>query len=138
MTDTRADRIDLEGYTPGHDEDLAFMSNMVGPEYFRTLRIPLVAGREFEDRDDLHGAPVAIVNTTLAERYWGGPDRAIGKRLRTVDGRWRTVVGVAADAKLNQADGLHPTADGVEAIVRNILPTVESFLKERVAVRTAR
>jgi acyl-CoA thioesterase-1 len=46
--------------------------------------------------------------------------------------------GVAADAKLNQTDGLHPTADGVEVIVRNILPTVESFLKERVAVRTAR
>jgi len=36
--------------------------------------------------------------------------------------------GVAADAKLNQADGLHPTAEGVDAIVRNILPAVEAFL----------
>ena len=36
--------------------------------------------------------------------------------------------GVAADAKLNQADGLHPTADGVDAIVKNILPSVEAFL----------
>ena len=36
--------------------------------------------------------------------------------------------GVASDAKLNQADGLHPTAEGVDAIVRNILPTVEIFL----------
>jgi len=36
--------------------------------------------------------------------------------------------GVAADAKLNQADGLHPTAAGVDVIVRNILPTVEAFL----------
>lgn len=36
--------------------------------------------------------------------------------------------GVAADARLNQADGLHPTAEGVEVIVRNILPTVEAFL----------
>jgi acyl-CoA thioesterase-1 len=36
--------------------------------------------------------------------------------------------GVASDAKLNQADGLHPTADGVDAIVKNILPTVEAFL----------
>jgi acyl-CoA thioesterase-1 len=35
---------------------------------------------------------------------------------------------VAADAKLNQADGLHPTAEGVDTIVRNILPTVEAFL----------
>jgi acyl-CoA thioesterase-1 len=36
--------------------------------------------------------------------------------------------GVATDAKLNQADGLHPTAEGVDVIVRNILPTVEAFL----------
>ena len=36
--------------------------------------------------------------------------------------------GVAADARLNQADGLHPTADGVDVIVKNILPTVEAFL----------
>jgi acyl-CoA thioesterase-1 len=36
--------------------------------------------------------------------------------------------GVAADARLNQADGLHPTAEGVEVIVKNILPAVEAFL----------
>ena len=36
--------------------------------------------------------------------------------------------GVATDAKLNQADGLHPTAEGVDVIVKNILPTVEAFL----------
>lgn len=36
--------------------------------------------------------------------------------------------GVAADAKLNQADGLHPTAEGVDVIVKNILPTVQAFL----------
>ena len=36
--------------------------------------------------------------------------------------------GVAADARLNQADGMHPTAEGVDVIVRNILPTVEAFV----------
>ena len=36
--------------------------------------------------------------------------------------------GVAADAKLNQKDGIHPTAEGVDTIVKNILPTVEAFL----------
>jgi acyl-CoA thioesterase-1 len=36
--------------------------------------------------------------------------------------------GVATDAKLNQADGLHPTAEGIDRIVKNILPTVEAFL----------
>jgi acyl-CoA thioesterase I len=36
--------------------------------------------------------------------------------------------GVAADAKLNQADGIHPTPQGVDIIVKNMLPTVEAFL----------
>jgi acyl-CoA thioesterase-1 len=36
--------------------------------------------------------------------------------------------GVAADAKLNQADGMHPTAEGIDVIVKNILPTVKAFL----------
>ncbi|MCA6108760.1 arylesterase [Bradyrhizobium cenepequi] len=36
--------------------------------------------------------------------------------------------GVAADAKLNQADGMHPTSDGIDIIVKNILPTVEAFV----------
>ena len=36
--------------------------------------------------------------------------------------------GVAANAKLNQADGMHPTAEGVDVIVRNILPTVQAFV----------
>jgi acyl-CoA thioesterase I len=36
--------------------------------------------------------------------------------------------GVATDASLNQADGLHPTAEGIDVIVKNILPTVEAFL----------
>ena len=36
--------------------------------------------------------------------------------------------GIAGDAKLNQADGLHPTAAGIDVIVKNILPTVEAFL----------
>jgi acyl-CoA thioesterase I len=36
--------------------------------------------------------------------------------------------GVAADARLNQPDGLHPTAEGVDVIVRNILPTVQAFV----------
>ncbi len=41
--------------------------------------------------------------------------------------------GIVGDAKLNQSDGLHPTAEGVDAIVKRILPTVEAFLKNRGA-----
>jgi len=89
----------IDGYEPQRDEDLALSSNTIGPDYFRTLRIPLIAGREFEDRDDEHAAPVAIVNGTLARRFWGGAANALGKRVRVGDGEWRTVTGVAADIK---------------------------------------
>src|SRR5882672_936697 len=44
--------------------------------------------------------------------------------------------GVAADARLNQADGLHPTAEGVDVIVKNILPSVEAFLGALSAQRS--
>ena len=43
--------------------------------------------------------------------------------------------GVAADARLNQADGIHPTAEGVGIIVNNIMPTVEAFLGTHPAVK---
>ncbi len=100
--DTRSQRVAIEGYDPRRGEDLAFMSNTVSSDYFQTLRIPIAAGRAFEDRDDETGAPVAIVNTTLAQRFWGGAANAIGKRVRVADGEWRTVVGVAADVKYSR------------------------------------
>ena len=106
VVDTRAQRVTIEGYEPQRGEDLAFLSNTVGSDYFRTLRIGLMTGRAFEERDDETTAPVVIVNNTLARRFWGGAANAIGRRVRTADGAWRTVIGVAADVKysrLNEA-----------------------------------
>jgi predicted permease len=100
--DTPSRRVAIEGYEPRRGEDLALMSNTVGSDYFRTLRISLVAGRSFEDRDDETAAPVAIVNHTLAQRFWGGAANAIGKRIRVGDGEWRNVIGVAADVKYSR------------------------------------
>lgn len=92
---TREQRVSIDGYTPRRDEDLSYSTNTVGPEYCRTLRITVVAGREFEDRDDDTAAPVAVVNQTLAQKFWGGAANAVGKRLRVGSGGWRTVIGVA-------------------------------------------
>jgi putative ABC transport system permease protein len=97
--DTPARRVAIEGYQPRRDEDVAFLFNVVGPDYFRTLRIALAAGRPFEERDDERAAPVAIVNQTLAQRFWGGASSALGRQIRVADGEWRTIVGVAADVK---------------------------------------
>jgi putative ABC transport system permease protein len=99
---TRTQAVAVEGYEPKPGEDLALLNNAVGPDYFRTLGIGLVAGREFEDRDDETAAPVVVVNNTLAQAFWGGAARALGKRVRVGGGDWRTVVGVAADVKYLQ------------------------------------
>ena len=94
-----AQRVAVEGYDAGRNEDLGFITNTVAPDYFRTLRISLAGGRPFYDHDDEMAAPVVIVNNTLARRFWRGASEAIGKRIRIGDGEWRTIVGVATDVK---------------------------------------
>jgi predicted permease len=95
-------RAAIDGYEPRRGEDLAFLSNTVAADYFRTLRINLMAGRSFDVRDDESAPPVVIVNNTLAQRFWDGAANAIGKRIRVGDGEWRTVIGVAANVKYTQ------------------------------------
>ncbi|HWF84515.1 MAG TPA: ABC transporter permease [Vicinamibacterales bacterium] len=100
--DTPVRRVAIDGYESSRGEDLAFMSNTIGPDYFRTLRIPVMAGRAFEDRDDDAAAPVAVVNMTFAQRFWGSAANGIGKRVHVGDGEWRTVIGVAGDVKYSR------------------------------------
>jgi predicted permease len=70
---------------------------VIGPSYFDTLRIPLLAGRDFSWIDDASAPAVAIVNETLARRFW--PDRnALGQRMRSGDASIE-VVGIAKEAK---------------------------------------
>ncbi len=87
----------------GQDEEAMFRVSR--PEYFRTMGVPLRAGRDFTDRDTLDAPKVVIVNETLAHKFWPSED-AIGKRL-TLDNprnptqpvQWLTVVGVIKDLK---------------------------------------
>jgi predicted permease len=86
-----------EGYVPRPHETMEIDSAVVSPEYFRTLRTPLVSGRGFTDHDDDASQPVAIVNQEFCRRYWPGQD-PLGKKV-TIYGQSRTVVGVAQNAK---------------------------------------
>jgi predicted permease len=92
-------RAGVEGYEPQPGEDMEFHNNVVGPDYFEVMRVPLVSGRAFT-ADDRDGAPqVAVVNETFAARYWPG-ENPIGKRL-TFFGQAADIeiVGVAGDGK---------------------------------------
>ena len=62
----------------------------------------MLAGRGFADSDDAAARKVAIVNETLARRFWNSPQDALGKRLATEPGEWRIVVGVARDLKYSR------------------------------------
>jgi len=69
----------------------------VPPGYFDLMRIPLLEGRDFSERDEAGAPVVIIVNQTFVRRYFGGGN-PIGRRVR-MENRWTTVVGVAKDVK---------------------------------------
>jgi predicted permease len=89
--------IAVDGYQAPPDEQPIVQYNEVGPDYFTTMGIPLVHGRQFTRADDENSVVVAIVNETMAAKYWAGRD-PVGQRLQ-VKGRWLQVVGVAKDSK---------------------------------------
>jgi putative ABC transport system permease protein len=101
LTDSVSSRtVEVQGYQPKPDEDMNPWTNEVAPDYFRTLAMPLVMGREFDERD-VAGAPrVAVVNESFA-KYFFGNENPIGRRFG-----WRSikdpgaieVVGVVKDA----------------------------------------
>jgi predicted permease len=89
--------VSIAGYTPRPDEEMSIVTDYTGPNYLRTLRIPLVSGRDFTDQDREDSPQVVVVNETMARRYWPGQD-AIGKRI-TVAKKEREVIGVARDIR---------------------------------------
>jgi putative ABC transport system permease protein len=87
----------IEGYQPQPNEDTELNSNIIGPNYFNTMGIPFVAGRDFNAQDRNGSPQVVIVNEVFARRYFG--DNAVGKRLRFGSGPFREIVGVVRNAK---------------------------------------
>ncbi len=87
----------IDGYAPAKDEDMRLNYETVGPQYFQTMRIPFVHGRDFDERDQEGARGVVIINETMARRYWPGGD-ALGRRLKLTKD-WLEIVGIAKDVK---------------------------------------
>ena len=86
--------------TPGSIPQNRDFDQVITPDYFATMRIPIVKGRGFLPSDAL-GGPVVVVNEALVKRFYPDVD-PIGKRIRTFvaqDTTWETIVGVARDVK---------------------------------------
>jgi putative ABC transport system permease protein len=76
------------------------LSSSIGTDYFPVMRIPLLRGREFTEFDDASAPQVAIINQTMARRYWPKED-PLGKRFQveSAGGPFLEIVGVSADGK---------------------------------------
>jgi predicted permease len=96
MVPLAGERVGFNATIDGKQRD--YFGNVVSPGYFATLRIPFVAGRDFDVRDGSNAARVAIVSKTFARQAWQTPANTVG-RVITMDNEPVTIVGVAADIR---------------------------------------
>jgi macrolide transport system ATP-binding/permease protein len=92
--------VELPGWK--REQRIAAGQNEIGPRYFETLKIPLLDGREFDDRDSAQSPPVAIVSESLARRLWPGRN-AIGSTIVMTDTP-RQVVGIVSDVRIHNRE----------------------------------
>ena len=97
-------RIQPFGATEGIESGVSVLFNIVSEDFFTTLGVPLLKGRAFTDGDRNDTAPVAVIDQTMAERFWPGQD-PIGQRITIGEqgadsaNIYRTVVGVAKNVR---------------------------------------
>jgi putative ABC transport system permease protein len=92
--------IESRPFNPGEAPAASF--RRILPNYFRAMGIPLLSGREFDERDYGGTPDVTIINETMARRFWVRPEEAIGERIKVGPPKgepWLTVVGVVGDVK---------------------------------------
>jgi putative ABC transport system permease protein len=101
---------DIDGRpSPPPKEEFVAHYRLIDPQYFQTMQIPLVSGRYFTEADSANAAGVAIMNQSLATRYWPNQN-PVGQRVRlhlresksapyrpSVSEQWITIVGVVGD-----------------------------------------
>jgi putative ABC transport system permease protein len=89
----------IEGRQANPNDKPTAEFNAVTPDYFRTLGIPILSGREFDGRDRPDKLRVAIVNQSVVSHYFHGQD-PVGRRVSFDDGKnWTEIVGVAGDVR---------------------------------------
>jgi predicted permease len=122
----------------------------VSPDYFSTLRIPLLRGRAFSEQDTANSEPVAVIDENLARQFWPNED-PIGKRIRRTiaNASWARIVGIVGHVKHSElasdsGTGVHyyPIYQATQSVVyavlaRTTLPPDQAANIIREAVRTA-
>jgi predicted permease len=83
---------------------------LISPGYMKSMRTPIVRGRDFDDQDVVDRPATVLISQSMAERFWHGED-PIGKRLTLTfaPDRIREVIGVVGDVKLDSLDQARPS-----------------------------
>jgi predicted permease len=94
--------VHVEGYLPKSRKDMVAWINSISPGFFVTMQTPFIAGRDFNEHDTLHAPLVAVINESMANKFFGSPLSAVGKTFRN---GWNEIsgpiqiVGVVKDTK---------------------------------------
>jgi predicted permease len=107
--DSSGGNVSVQGFEAAPDADTDARYNEVGPDFFRTLQIPLLSGRDFSDADVAGRPRVAMVNESFARKFGLG-NEAVGKRMAIGSGGELDIeiIGLIKDAKYNEVKGEVP------------------------------
>ncbi|MBI3406254.1 MAG: ABC transporter permease, partial [Acidobacteria bacterium] len=131
----------IEGQQPPPGrEPLRLSFNRVSPGYFSVVQVPLIKGRDFSELDDSQKPAVAIINETMAQRFWPGRD-PLGQRFRLVRGNdfgFEAAIGGATVEVIGVARNARYRSLGEEPEAHFYLPYLQNFDPARtLLVRTA-
>ena len=118
---------------PAHGKEIFARKEIVTPGYFQAMKIPLIAGRFFTDRDRANGPKVVIISQRMAKQFWPG-ENPIGRRLDLGLGKedeWEEIVGVAGDVK---AEGLDMPSAITGYLCANQYPSSAMTVVVRTAI----
>jgi predicted permease len=90
----------IQGFNEEAERPEAIDSTFVSAGYFETVEVPILSGREIDERDSAEAPRVAVINRAFVERYFPGVADPVGRKLWSESGREYQVVGVCADHKV--------------------------------------
>jgi predicted permease len=112
----------VEGYTYGPNEDVHVHVSYIEEDYFRTLRTPVILGREFNDRDTATSPKLVVVNEAFARRYFQGQS-PLGKWVKFKGDDRMEIVGMAKDIRSRSLPGDIPATVYVATAQQSRPPT---------------
>jgi predicted permease len=96
--------VHVEGYVPKSRKDMVMWTNSISAGFFASMETPFIAGRDFNEHDTLHAPLVAVINESMASKFFGSPLNALGNTFRN---GWNEIsgpiqiIGVVKDTKYN-------------------------------------